>query len=171
MKITIRLAVPADAPDMAEIHMRSWEVAYKDMMSPDYIRSKNATRLELYKRVITDKNENAYVIAKDGETVGIMRVASPQDDDLGDDYCELHYLYLHPDFFRLGIGTKAVQFAFGKGRELGKKFMSVWVFADNENSIRFYEKCGFSADKKTKTEDCGKPKVCIRMTSNLVRNL
>jgi len=28
--IAIRLAVPADAPDMAEIHMRSWEVAYKD---------------------------------------------------------------------------------------------------------------------------------------------
>ena len=26
--ITIRLAIPNDASEMAEIHMRSWEVAY-----------------------------------------------------------------------------------------------------------------------------------------------
>lgn len=31
--ITIRLAVPSDAPDMAEVHMRSWEVAYKGNVS------------------------------------------------------------------------------------------------------------------------------------------
>ena len=37
-KVFIRLAVPADAPDMAEVHMRSWEVAYKDIIPAEYIR-------------------------------------------------------------------------------------------------------------------------------------
>ena len=35
--ITIRLAIPADAPDMANVHMRSWEVAYKDIIPAEFI--------------------------------------------------------------------------------------------------------------------------------------
>jgi len=34
--VTIRLAVAADAPDMAEVFMRSWEVAYKGIIPDDY---------------------------------------------------------------------------------------------------------------------------------------
>ncbi len=56
--ITIRLAIPTDAPDMAEIHMCSWEVVYKDIIPAEYIEKKNATRPELYKRVITNENTN-----------------------------------------------------------------------------------------------------------------
>jgi len=168
MNITIRLAVPADAPDMAEVHIRSWEVAYKDIIPADYIREKNATRPELYKRVITDKNENSYVIQKDGKTVGIMGIGPPQDDDAGDNYYELHSIYLHPDCYRQGIGTQAVKFAFDKARELGKRFINVWVLAENENSIKFYKKCGFIADNKTKTHDYGKVMEIIRMRKNLL---
>jgi len=80
--INIRLAVPADAPEMAEVLMRSWEVAYKDIIPADYIRQKNATRPEQYKRVITDENTTDYVIQQSNKTVGIMRITPPQDDDL-----------------------------------------------------------------------------------------
>ena len=52
--IAIRLAVPADAPNMAEVHIRSWEVAYKNIIPAEYISQKNATRHALYARVITD---------------------------------------------------------------------------------------------------------------------
>jgi len=168
MNITIRLAVPADAPDMAEVGMRSWEVAYKDILPADYIREKNATRSEQYKRVITDENENSYVIQKDGKTVGIMKIAPSQDGDTDENYYELHYIYLHPDYFRQGIGTQAVEFAFDKARGLGKRFMNVWVLAENENSIRFYEKCGFEADNKTATQNRGKEVVIIRMRADLL---
>ena len=58
MNIAIRLAVPADAPDMAEVGMRSWEVAYKDILPADYIREKNAARPEQYRRTITAENKN-----------------------------------------------------------------------------------------------------------------
>ena len=44
INITIRPAVLTDAPDMAEVHMRSWEVAYKDIIPAEYIKEKNATR-------------------------------------------------------------------------------------------------------------------------------
>lgn len=167
MKINIRLALPSDAQDMAEIHMRSWEVAYRDIIPMEYIHEKNATRHELYKRVITVENQNSYIIEYDGKTVGIMKIASPQDEDLGDDYYELHYIYLHPNYYRLGIGTKSMEFAFNVARSMNKKIIIVWVLSENTNSIRFYEKCSFARDGKAKSVEYGKAIECIRMRKNL----
>ena len=163
MSISIRLAIPSDAPDMADVHMRSWEIAYKDIIPLDFIIEKNSTRHALYKRVITDENANSYVIQYNGKTVGIMRIASPQDDDIKDEFYEIHYLYLHSDYFRMGIGFKSINFAFDKTRSLGKKGMSVWVIAENVNSIKFYEKCGFIKDGNIKYVEYGKVMDCIRM--------
>ncbi len=167
MNITFRLAKPSDAPDMAEVHMRSWEVAYKDIIPAEYILEKNATRPALYERVITEENTNSYVIQQDGETVGIMRIAQPQDGDVSNNFYELHYIYLHPDYFRMGIGTQAMNFAFDIARSLGKTVMTVWVFAENENSISFYAKCGFVADGKTKNNEYGRVIDSIRMRKDL----
>jgi RimJ/RimL family protein N-acetyltransferase len=50
---------------------------------------------------------------------------------------------------------------------LGKTKISVWVIAENINTIKFYEKCGFTADGKTKTYDMGKVMACIRMRKDL----
>ena len=163
MNINIRLAVPADAPAMAEIHARSWEAAYKDIIPMEYIKAKNATRPALWQRIITDENTTEYVIQADGKTVGLMGVAPPRDDDIGDDCYELHGIYLHPDFYRQGIGTQALEFAFSKARTLGKTVMTVWVFAENTNTVKFYEKCDFAPDGKTKILDCGKDMEGIRM--------
>ena len=75
--------------------MRSWEVAYKGILPDEYIREKNATRHDLYARVITEENETSYVIQYGGKTIGIMCVAPPQDKELTDCH-ELHYIYLGP---------------------------------------------------------------------------
>lgn len=168
MNITIRLAKPDDALDMAEIHARSWEVAYKDSIPMEYIKEKNATHPALFQKIITNENTTHYVIQVNEKTVGIMCIAPPQDNDVGDDFLELHGIYLHPDYYRKGFGTQAIDFAFNKARNLGKKFMTVWVFAKNENTIKFYEKCGFAAENKTKTYDCGKAMECFRLKKDLL---
>ena len=167
MDITIRLAIPADSQDMAEVVMSSWEIAYKDILSVDYIHEKNASRLEQFKRNITNENNDQYVIQIDGKTIGIMKIALPADDDLDDTFYEVHYIYLHPDYFRRGIGTQAIKFAFDKAHELGKMHVSIWVFSENTNTIKFYEKCGFKRDGKTAMQDRGKPVEIIRMQCSL----
>ena len=167
-QITIRLAVPSDAPDMAQIHMCSWEVAYKRIIPVEYIQKKNATRLELWKKIITDENTNHYVIQRKNKTVGIMTlVPTPHDADADDNTCELEGIYLHPDYYRMGIGTKALNFAFDLARKWNKTVMTLWVFADNKNSIDFYSKCGFVHDGKEKVLNCGKPLTAIRMRKSL----
>ncbi len=165
--VIIRLARPEDAPDMAETHIRSWEVAYRGIVPAEYISQKNASRHDLYARVITEKNDTNYIIQYAGKTVGLMKIAPPQDDDLGDEFYEVQSLYLHPDYFRMGIGSKALEFAFEKARNLSKTAMAVWVLADNINSIRFYEKHGFIADGKIKDAPYGKVNEIIRMRKNI----
>ena len=162
--VTIRLAVPADAPDMAEVHMRSWEIAYKNIIPEEYIKEKNAARPAFWKRIITNENQYQCVIQKNGKTVGIMCVVpTPQDDDADGNIGELEGIYLHPDYYRQGIGSQAMEFAYEKARSWGKTLMTLWVFAENVNTIKFYEKCGFIADGKTKIYEMGKTMNCIRM--------
>jgi len=96
-----------------------------------------------------------------------MKVAPPTDDDVGDNTYELHYIYLHPDYFRMGIGTKAMEFAFKKLTVFGKTAMIVLVLDENANSIKFYEKCGFTADGKVMNAEYGKVNGRIRMWREL----
>ena len=166
--ISIRFAVPSDAPDMAKIHMRSWEAVYKNIMPVEYLEAQNAKRPDLWRKIITENNTTQYVIQKDGITVGIMCVVpTPQDDDAESNVGELEGIYLHPDYYRQGIGTQAMEFAYNKARSWGKTVMTLWVFAENISSIKFYEKCGFTADGKTKILNCGKPLTAIRMRKDL----
>ena len=167
MCINIRLAHPDDAYTMAEILMKSWEVTYKDIIPMDFIIKKNSTRHELFKQVITKENRDSYVIDYNGKTVGILKVAEPKDEDLNDDFYEVHYIYLHPDYYRMGIGSKAMDFAFTVARKLDKKLITIWVLADNMNAINFYNKCGFLTDDKTKEVEYGKAIKCIRMRKSL----
>lgn len=171
MNMTVRLAVPADAPDAAQIHARSWEVAYRDILPAEYIRQQSEKRPEQWKKILSAENATQYVIEKDGKTVGILCVAPPQveeiemigDGGIDDSFYELHGIYLHPDHYRRGIGTAAMEFALEKARAAGKRNMILWVFAKNKNAIGFYEKCGFTADGASKIYCCGKEMKCIRM--------
>ncbi len=166
--ITIRLAVPADAPDMAEIHMRSWKAAYKGIVPEEYIQRQNKKRPAMWQQIMARENTTKYVIQKDGKTVGfVCVVATTQDDDTADDVCELEGIYLHPDYYRQGIGTKALEFAFDIAHGWNKSFMTLWVFSENINSIKFYETFGFVPDGKTKTLDMGKIMHCTRMRKKL----
>lgn len=175
VNINIRLALPDDAFQMAEISSLSWEAAYKDIIPMEFINEQNATRLALFKRIITADNDKQYIIECDSKAVGIMCVAPPQveniktemDTGIDDSFWELHGIYLHPDYFHQGIGTTALEFAFNKAKENRVKNMIVWVFAENLSTIKFYEKCGFVADGATKLYYCGKKVNCIRMRVSL----
>ena len=165
--ITIRSARPSDALVMAKIHMRSWETAYTGIIPEEYIREKNAARPAMWEKSLAEEQHPHKVILLGDTVVGIVCFDQPQDDDVGEAFCELRLIYLHPDYFRKGIGTKAMEYAFACARDMGKDFMTVWVLAENTNSMRFYEKCGFIADGKTKSLDYGKPLDCIRMMKDL----
>jgi len=169
MNITIRIATPSDAADMAEVYMRSWEVAYKDFIPADFINEKRKRSVVQMEKILNDEclSHFQYIILCEGAMIGSMTVAYSRDEDLDDTFYELWGIYLHPDYFRKGVGSQAMDFAYEIARGLGKSNMNLWAFKDNISSVKFYEKCGFVADGKTKILNCGKPLTAIRMRKNL----
>jgi len=167
MDIVIRLATSNDALDMAEVHMRSWEAAYKNIIPTEFILEKNAGRPALWETILAKENNTQYIIEKNGKTVGMLGAGISRDDDVDDDTYELMGIYLLPEYFRQGIGTQAVEFAFTKARSLDMKVMIVWLLEENVNAKRFYEKHGFTVDGITREENFGKILNSIRMRIDL----
>ena len=170
--INIRLAVLSDASAMAEIHARSWEAAYKDIMPAKYIEKQSEKRPAQWRNILSQENKKQYIIEADGKPAGMVCVGEPHheyteifndDSCIDSSFCELHNIYLHPNYFRCGIGTRAMDFAINKGREANKSNIVLWVFAENIGSIRFYEVCGFSVDGAYMFYNCGKEMKAIRM--------
>lgn len=167
MKLSILPAVPADAPALAEIHARSWEAAYKGFIPHAFMEEKNKTRPTQWQRILTAEHPTHYALWQDDKIAGFLCIAPPQDTTLGEGFYELHALYLHPDYFRRGIGTQAVAFAIEKVRSLGKKTMVLWCLAANTSGLSFYKKCGFLPDGAEQTVNYGVPLRSIRLRRNL----
>ena len=166
MDIIIRLASPADAGDMARVLMAAWSAAYQDIIPAAFIQRRNAQRAEQFQQIITDENDSYYVVQASGKTAGYLRIVdAPADEVLG--AADVEQIYFHPDYWRQGLGTRAMAFAQEFARASGKTTMTIWVLAQNTSAIGFYETCGFAADGTRKTYDYGKPLDLIRMRKAL----
>ena len=56
----------------------------------------------------------------------------------------IHVLAVHPDFFRMGIGTALLEYACDMGRKNGVGAVRLDVHEKNFSAIHLYESCGFS---------------------------
>jgi ribosomal protein S18 acetylase RimI-like enzyme len=148
MNITMRLAKPADIPDIVDIMTRS--MGNSDMVSKEYIRKTQASYPDGFKNVITDESTSHYVVQKENKTVGVTCIKPPQDDDAGDNYYEFYGLSIDPDYHGQGIEAATMDLILDIIRSLGKTAVSLWVWEKKIERIELYEKCGFIADGKTK---------------------
>ena len=75
MPLRIREAVPADARAMAEIHVRSWQAAYRGQLTDDYLDGLSVEdRLEQHRRSLQEPPaEWRTWVAQDGERAPTYR--------------------------------------------------------------------------------------------------
>ena len=141
----IRLARLDDADGLARVHVDSWRAAYKGIVPDEHLASLSyEQRAARWRDNITTPAHRGtflYVAANDaGRIVGFAGGGPERDGDLN--YTgELYALYLHPDYFRQGIGTQLAQTVARRLIEDGLVSMLVWVLAQNP-ARRFYEALG-----------------------------
>ena len=106
-------------------------------------------------RVLTPQAEEAlrqietlWVVEDDLRPVGFMGVQERK----------IEMLFLHPDYFRKGIGRELVQRAC---RELAVEYVD--VNEQNPEAARFYERMGFHTFRRDDTDDQGNPFPILRM--------
>lgn len=92
--------------------------------------------------------ETLWVIQDGLRTVGFMGVQERK----------IEMLFLHPDYFRKGLGKIFVELAF---RDLNVEYVD--VNEQNPDAVKFYERMGFMTFHRDATDDQGNPFPILRM--------
>lgn len=117
----------------------SWKSSYKGIIHQSYLDS-----LELdhwVSRLNTSTAESCLAIYN-GKYVGVASICRGRDTKYHS-FGEIMAIYLLPQYQRLGIGQKLLQFAIDDLNNQGYKDIYLWVFKDNFGSRKFYEQMGF----------------------------
>jgi ribosomal protein S18 acetylase RimI-like enzyme len=141
----IRPATPADAIDIAYVHVDTWQNAYRGMIPDGYLDNLSLARRGNYWREVLSNPANPSLInvAEDdtGKVVGFVAGGPPQSEQPGYEG-ELYAIYVLKEQQGKGIGRQLVQALARELRERGMRSMLLWVLKDNEPSRQFYEALG-----------------------------
>ncbi len=146
----IRNIEEKDVSRVAEIHVRSWQVAYKGILPQEFLDNFSIKQREkLWRNDIFPKMARSnYVLEVAGNVLrwvsaGSSRDAAADENIIG----ELYGIYLDPPFYRMGYGTKLWHEAKQHLLRDGFNEITLWVLDENVRTRRFYEKIGFSLVK------------------------
>lgn len=154
----IRPATLADVPALAEVHVRSWQWAYRGQLPDEYLDRMPDT---LEQRIEARRAELAHlppehrwwVVEWDGQLVGFAITEPGRDDDAPPLTGEVRAIYLAQAAAGKGIGRALFAHAVADLRARGYQRAPLWVLESNARARRFYEVAGWRPDGARKTEE------------------
>lgn len=155
--ITIRVATTADAQRIAEIKVAGWRAAYRGLMPEDVLASLSKDEQAVkWRRRLIEHPGRVLVAALGQQVAGYVSAAASRDADPVDPAVgEIYALYVHPDHWRAGVGSALMVAALDTLRRQQFSRVTLWLLADNDPAIRFYQAHGFQADGRGKLEPRG----------------
>lgn len=142
----IRTALPSDAKAIAQVHIRSWQDAYRDLMPAHYLHSLSATlarREAFWSRSIESGESNVVVAELDRQVIGWICMGAGRDEDaVVGESGEVFAVYVLPEYWHTGVGLALWQAGVQQLRAQGFQRLTLWVLAGNERAIRFYRRAG-----------------------------
>lgn len=147
----LRPATVADAAEIAEVHVRAWQTAFRGIVAADRL---NAMRVERgvdrfrQKLAPAEPTGQRFVVAESGDTVlGFVGFGTTRDEDVDSARVgEVHGLYVHPAHWRRGVGRRLLHAAVEGQAADGFETATLWTLADSEASRAFYEAQGWRTD-------------------------
>ena len=137
--LKIRPASPKDAFDIATINVLGWQKGYKGLLPDEILDGMKVSekRIDRTKEIIS--NAEIYLVAEnESGVVGFLTGGKTRNKDIPYTY-EIYVFYVHPDYWRGGIGTALMQ-AF-KEKIHGADFC-VYMLDGNKRALNFYQKMG-----------------------------
>jgi GNAT superfamily N-acetyltransferase len=141
----LRSPTVADAARLAEVHLRSWQTAYRGIFPQHWLddwRSRLARRTTTWAGVLAqpDPPGSATIVVETsaGEMAGFAGGGPRRDDGIGHHRGELYGIYLLAEHRGRGQGARLLRWTADHLRRLGFADMMLWVVASNPS-------CGFYA--------------------------
>ncbi|WP_310766574.1 GNAT family N-acetyltransferase [Mycobacterium sp. Z3061] len=152
----VRDAVPADAPQVAGVHVRSWRWAYRGLIDQDYLDGLTpqawVRRYDFGRRGL--RVPSTLVAVRHTTVHGFASVGLCRDDDLAD-HGELMAIYVDPGSLSSGVGHLLIGAARERLAARGFAGAALWVLRGNTRARRFYERDGWLPDGARRTRVYG----------------
>jgi len=152
--IKLRPAEPADAGQIASVHVRSWQVGYRGLLPDDYLdRLRPEDRAERYVLGTADPAQPHTVVALDGGAICGFATTAPARDSDAHGCGELLALYVDPPSWGRGFGRALLSAAQRRLAGEGFDHGVLWVLVGNDRAQRFYQAHGWAADGSRRMDD------------------
>lgn len=153
----IRTATLGDENRLAQVHIQSWQEAYKGLLPQEYLDQlplELENRIKMWKSILANPKRWAWVAENSqGIIVGFVLFGPPRDPDK-EGFIELGAIYLLASEKGKGIGFSLLSAGFNKMKDLGYKRSYCWVL-ENNPTIKFYERSGASYTTQIKEDEIG----------------
>ena len=150
--VVVRRTRPEDAEAMGHLHVDVWDDAYTGLMPQrilDERRAKVADRVDSWAAILAAHDRTLVAEAPEG-LIGFASAGPGRDNDLDPDIeLELWALYVRARWWDTGVGYALFEEA------VGDRAAYLWVLADNDRAIGFYERQGFRLDGTEDEHDEG----------------
>ena len=158
--MSIRTAQIHDAAEIARIHVRTWQAAYRGQLPDAYLKSLDAEieqRTTRWERSIANAppRRQRQLLALDGDRIVGFVTFGPSDDEPDPEVGELYAIYVDPGSWDRGFGRELFAAAERGLADAGFAAATLWVLETNARARRFYEAAGWAADGATRTERRG----------------
>jgi ribosomal protein S18 acetylase RimI-like enzyme len=176
MAVELREARRGDELAVAELHVRSWQEAYGELMPAEFLAALDPRdRAERYRFEDGEGPTTVLALSAEGGSGGDpsltnreVRPGSPPDpfepllgfvtfgqsrDDDARGLGEIYALYVDPCSLRGGVGRKLMAEARRRLVEAGFSEAILWVLQGNDRAASFYEGEGWSPDGATREEN------------------
>ena len=159
---SVRPATARDAAAIAEIHVATWQAAYRDVMPEDYLNQMTLEKRQAYWREAIEYSEPQLLVATDGDQlVGFVGYDRSRDAKTRSTVGEIWAIYVAPAHWGKGVGLALWDGARDGLKEEGCTQVTIWVLLRNERALEFCEHAaGFKREMPTlKTVDFGSVKL------------
>lgn len=155
MTLHLRPAVLDDCDGIAEVHVRSWQAAYRGLMPQEVLDALSVEdRADGWRSILSDPARTArtLVVERDGIVLGWAGFGDAREDD-APGTAELWGLYALPEVWSSGVGHLLISAVEQDFTHAGHDTAYLWVLEGNDRAARFYERHGWAADGGVKVEE------------------
>jgi ribosomal protein S18 acetylase RimI-like enzyme len=148
VQVAVRAATAQDAGAIADIQIRTWQVAYAHVFpgeSLDALSDSHERRSGFWRDRIGEHRARDHIIVGGSgvEPSAFASLGASRDDEsLG----ELYAIYVLPEAWGTGVGQALMTTALEHFRADGFPQATLWVLEDNPRARRFYERSGWTLD-------------------------
>jgi len=145
--IEVEPAAPSDCHAVAEVHVGSWQQAYREVLPAAYLAALSVAQREaMWIRHLEQQPSHLLVARHAGHVVGFVAFGASRDEGVPAERGEIWALYVRPSAWSCGAGLALWLAAAKQLTSEGFTSVSLWVIAGNQRAIRFYARAGFEAE-------------------------